>query len=245
MCTVTFIPRQAGYCLAMNRDEQLTRVAGLPPARRFIGGRAVLCPSEPDGGTWISLNDSRASFALINWYSVAARVKRNPISRGEVVNAVSAAASFDAGDAELVRLPLARVNPFRLIGVFPERRELAEWRWDLKALGRKHHRWKARQWVSSGFDEPAAQRIRGDTFQKALKQPAAGTLSWLRRLHRSHSPEAGPFSTCMHRSDAATVSYTEITAFPADARLRYHAAAPCNALSASGRVYEVLLKNLR
>jgi hypothetical protein len=63
----------------------------------------------------------------------------------------------------------------------------------------------------------------------------------LRRLHRSHSPEAGPFSTCMHRSDAATVSYTEITAFSRKARLRYHAAAPCNAHPACAGAYEALL----
>jgi hypothetical protein len=40
-------------------------------------------------------------------------------------------------------------------------------------------------------------------FQRAGRQHSADSLDWLRRLHRSHSPQAGPFSTCMHRSDAA------------------------------------------
>jgi len=228
MCTVTFIPRPTGYYLAMNRDEKLTRVAGLPPARRILNGRTVICPSEPGGGTWISLNDGHVSFALINWYSVAERVVKNPISRGEVVSAVSGARSPDEADAEIVLLPLHRINPFRLIGVFPETREIAEWQWDLKKLIRKNHLWKSQQWISSGFDEPTAQRIRGETFEKAKKQRSSGTLAWLRRLHCSHSPELGPFSTCMHRSDAATVSYTEITVSLRRTRMRHSRNAPCH-----------------
>src|SRR2546426_6818300 len=47
----------------------------------------------------------------------------------------------------------------------------------------------------SGFDEPAAQRVRGATFRKARKQASDGSLAWQRRLHRSHTPERGPFST--------------------------------------------------
>lgn len=227
MCTVTFVPRPTGYFLAMNRDEQLTRVAGLPPARRMIDGRTVLSPAEPGGGTWVALNDGRTSFALINWYSVAARVSGRAVSRGKVVNAVCAATRVDVAEAALARLPLDRINPFRLIGVFPETREIVEWRWDLRELTRKHHRWNARQWISSGFDEPTAQRVRSGTFQRAQRQRSAGSLAWVRRLHRSHSPEPGPFSTCMHRSDAATVSYTEISARSGQMIMRYDAAAPC------------------
>ena len=75
MCTVSFIARQQGYALAMNRDEKLARVAGLPPKKSIVSGRAVLAPSEPGGGTWIALNDCGATLALINWYSITARVK--------------------------------------------------------------------------------------------------------------------------------------------------------------------------
>ena len=59
--------------------------------------------------------------------------------------------------------------------------------------------WQSQQWISSGFDEPAAQRARGQTFQQSLEQKSLGSLSWLRQLHRSHGPGKGPLSTCMHR----------------------------------------------
>lgn len=227
MCTVTFIAQRNGYCLGMNRDEKLTRVRGLPPSLTKMDGREVLCPFEPGGGTWIALNDSGASLALINWYSVATRVNGDTVSRGEVVKAVGAADSPGVADARLKELPLRRINPFRLIGVFPASREIVEWRWNLQRLVRKKAPWRTQQWISSGFDEPAAQRVRAETFRQAMQRTSEPRQSWLRRLHRSHAPHLGPFSTCMHRSDAATVSYTEIAVSPRAATMRYHAGTPC------------------
>jgi len=231
MCTVTFIARQKGYCLGMNRDEKLTRPTGLPPNKRNVNGRAVLCPSEPGGGTWIAVNDHGATLALINWYSITARLGSKTVSRGEVINSMSAAISPDFADTALAGLPLNRINSFRLIGVFPVTGEIVEWRWNLKQLIRKNHRWKSQQWISSGFDEPTAQRVRGKAFLRAAN--SAGNRDWLRRLHRSHSPHHGPFSTCMHRADAGTVSYTEVTVSLRQATLRYHAGAPCQSSTCS------------
>jgi hypothetical protein len=224
MCTVTFSPRKSGYALAMNRDEKLTRVAALPPSKKIINGVGVVAPSEPGGGTWIALNDFSITFALINWYSVAARVQKNQISRGEIIKAVGVASASDLADKILENYPLRKTNPFRLIGIFPARKEIVEWQWDLKKLARKKHRWQLQQWISSGFDEATAQRVRGQTFRAALKQKSAGSLDWLRRLHRSHAPEAGPFSICMHRADAETVSYTEVAVSARRAAMRYLAA---------------------
>ncbi len=242
MCTVTFIARQRGYCLGMNRDEKLTRPTGRPPKRKKVNGCTVVSPSEPGGGTWIAVNDHGATLALINWYSITARVGGKAVSRGEVINAMSAAISVDVARAALAGLPLNRINPFRLIGVFPVTGEIVEWRWNLKQLVRKNFPWKSQQWISSGFDEPTAQRERGKTFQRAARQYSTGSLDWLRRLHRSHSPEAGPFSTCMHRADAATVSYTEVTVSSRHSTMRYHAGAPCQSSTCSSHLLRLSRK---
>jgi len=37
--------------------------------------------------------------------------------------------------------------------------------------------------ISSGFDELAAQKVRGKTFRLAQTQRSYGTIDWLRRLH--------------------------------------------------------------
>jgi hypothetical protein len=211
MCTVTFIARKHGYALGMNRDEKLTRAKGRSPKVRWRNGVKVLCPSESNGGTWIAVNEFGATLSLINWYSVANQVEHDSVSRGEIIRTLSACDSPDPVDTGLAKLPLPQINPFRLIGIFPAIGKIVEWRWDLKRLVRKKHRWATQQWVSSGFDEAKAQLIRGRTFRRALRQSTASSIHWLRRLHQSHAPRVGPFSTCMHRCDAATVSYTEVS----------------------------------
>jgi hypothetical protein len=164
MCTVTFVARRNGYALGMNRDEKLSRAAGLPPHLTHLNGRAILAPSEPGGGTWIGVNDTGATLALINWYSVASRVSGQSVSRGEVVKLALPSDSPALVDATLKELPLARVNPFRLISVFPACKAVVEWRWNLHQLERRDHHWRICTWISSGFDEPGAQQTRGKTF---------------------------------------------------------------------------------
>jgi len=245
MCTVTFIARKRGYSLGMNRDEKLTRPTGLTPKRLKVGGCAIIGPSEPGGGKWITVNDRGVAVALVNWYSIETRVAGKAVSRGEVVNSVSAATSPESAQALLATCPLERINPFRLIGVFPQTNEIVEWRWDLQKLTRKSPQWKTQQWISSGYDEPSAQRIRGRTFRKARNQTSAGSLDWLRRLHRSHRPEACPFSTCMHRADAATVSYTEISVSSHGSVMKYQAGAPCQHCKCSSLVmYPLTAKSM-
>jgi len=227
MCTVTFIARRNGYALGMNRDEKLARVKALRPARYRLEGRTALYPSEPGGGTWIGVNDVGAAFALVNWYSASARVAEKAISRGTIVTSTLIAESPDRASEILTTVSLERVNTFRLLGIFPASQELVEWRWDVKRLDLLSHRWRTNIWVSSGFDEPGAEETRCRTFQNALQHRSVGNREWLRRLHRSHSPDVGPYSLCMHRDDAATVSYTEILVSRGISRMRYQPGSPC------------------
>jgi hypothetical protein len=211
----------------MNRDEKLSRAAGLSPRLTHLNGRGMLAPSEPGGGTWIGVNDTGATLALINWYSVTSRVAGQTVSRGEVVKLALPSGSPALVDATLKELPLAHVNPFRLIGVFPTCKAVVEWRWNLQHIERRYDRWRTSTWISSGFDEPGAQQTRGKIFGDALRLASAGRTDWLRQLHRSHGPECGPYSTCMHREDAATISYTEVTVSRRMATIRYTPGAPC------------------
>jgi hypothetical protein len=233
MCTVTFVPRRGGYILGMNRDEKLTRVIALTPVRHRMGGRDVVFPSEPGGGTWIGLNDAGASLALINWYAIPACATGKPLSRGEVVKALLTSDARELADKRLSGLPLKRLNPFRLIGVFPKSKKVFEWRWNREQLECGEHPWESNTWISSGFDERGAQKTRNKVFSQALLQETTGSLGWLRRLHGSHEPARGPYSTCMHREDAATVSYTEVVVERSQAIMRYRKGAPCCGMPAS------------
>jgi len=227
MCTVTFLPRSAGYVLAMNRDEQKSRPVALPPAVFRERGQLALHPSEPSGGTWISLNDEGVGLALINWFTIP-KIRGNRItSRGEVIRVLRSVRSPDELDEFLLRLPLQEMNGFRLIACFPSGKILAELGWNRRALSRRSFRWEMRQWVSSGYDELGATRVRGRNFRRAQLQKSTGTREWLRRIHRSHWPESGAYSICMHRADARTVSYTELEVTRRQCRILYADGPPC------------------
>ena len=229
MCTITFVPQEDGYAVAMNRDEKRSRIQALPPKVRDLAGCRVLCPSEPGGGTWIAVNEKRATFGLVNWYSVPQRVHVDAVSRGVVVASAAGLNRSGSVTQVLSSLPLKLINPFRLIGVFPGECSLTEWYWDLVELKWERRTWTAQQWISSGLDEPSAQKARSETFRRAFDRPHAGSLPWLRQLHQSHVNGPGPLSVCMHRPDATSVSYTEVHVSSGQARIRYLAGSPCQA----------------
>ena len=235
MCSVSFIPREDGFVLAMNRDELISRVPALPPRVHYRGDLAVLCPSEPSGGTWIGISSAGMAFALLNWHSQPDRPGEDLISRGEVVRALLAGGSSSAADSVLKELPLGRMNPFRLITVSLPERSLTEWSSGTEALTSEAHPWKRQHWFSSGFDEAGAIQVR----QRVCAQFPGDLedLTTLRKLHATHQPIAGPFSLCMHREDAATVSYTEISVCDHTASMFYVAGSPC---SSAARFSEVL-----
>lgn len=222
MCTVSFLPTPAGFALAMNRDEKKSRVAGEKPRRRWTGLYSALHPAEPNGGTWIGVNHAGLALALINWH--ARPLNENAeLSRGIVVPHLLAGGNLARIDRRFGSVPLARINPFRLIAVSLSERALMEWRWDGNRLDALNKPWRRLHWFSSGHEEMHVAEARARTANGI----SAGTISRLRQLHSSHQPERSAFSICMHRDDAETVSYTEILATPGGAHMRYAAGALC------------------
>ena len=230
MCTVIFIPTSGGCRLSMNRDEQRTRVQGTFPAPRIVDGLLVLGPREPSGGSWTCANAAAAAFALLNWHPVAsakAKEPKNAVSRGTIVEVVAGCRRPAAVQTMLSNQPLPRIRSFRLLGIFRVGKTLREWRWDGKELSRLDFAWEPRLWASSSLDEKTAQQTRQAVFQNALSAKNAGSLRWLRSLHRTHLPEKGPFSICMHRKEAATLSYTETEINGGRIQIRHLNGPPC------------------
>jgi hypothetical protein len=126
-------------------------------------------------------------------------------------------------------MDLRDIFPFRLVGFFPAEHIVSQWNWDGAQLESFHLPWRARHWFSSGISDELAREVRGMACAEAWKMHDAGSLIWLRELHASHAPEQGSFSICMHRQDAATVSYTEILGAPEILMMRYRTGPPCQA----------------
>ncbi len=230
MCTVSFIPTSKGFLLGMNRDEQRVRAKALPPDIHECGSLSALYPSEPSGGTWIGLNETGLTIALINWYSKP-QLKAAPVfSRGAIIPRILASNSADSAERLLRELQLDRLNPFRLIMISHRERTIKEFQSDSITLSKIHHPWERNHWFSSGFEEPVVDIIRTQTCAEMIQDSETVSLqapNILRNLHRSHAPEKGPYSICMHREDACTVSFTEVIVVNSVATVSYHAGTPC------------------
>lgn len=229
MCTLSFIAKADGYLIGMNRDERLTRQQALAPQVTGAGTLEAVYPREDGSGTWIASNALGVSFALLNRnHSLASAAKLR--SRGELIPALLESATMRKAATIMDRMDLRGILPFRMVGFFPQERSLFQWNWDTRAL--EHHRlpWQPRHWFSSGISDELARQVRGTTCSRAWQDSQAGSADWLRRLHASHAPALGSFSVCMHRPDAASVSYTEIVCRAGELTMRYHAGQPCRSV---------------
>jgi hypothetical protein len=228
MCTVSFLPNTLGFYLAMNRDEKVDRSTALAPTIVDLESRRAVFPSEPTGGTWISANDAGVCLALINWHRVERQPKNDVVSRGEVVRALASKSRTNEIADGIATLPLRKLRPFRLIAIVPSEKHVTEWRWNLEWLAMRDHKWQLQHWFSSGFDERGAELERQRVWDTAHGRQSKRNLTWLRQLHCSHAPKRGPFSICMHRRDASTVSYTEVAVSQKRATMRYKAGPCCS-----------------
>jgi len=229
MCTLTFIPKPNGYLLGMNRDERLTRELALSPVPITTASLSAVYPRESGGGTWIGSNAAGITFALLNQNpGPQASVKER--SRGEIIPALMESAHFSEAMRRFQQTDLRRLLPFVLVGIFPAEQIISQCQWDGNELKFLRIGWDVRHWFSSGVSDEMARKVRGSTCYEAWRRRDAGSAEWLRGLHASHSPVRGSFSICVHRPDAATVSYTEVAYGGGNLTMRYHAGHPCQAL---------------
>lgn len=229
MCTLSVITRDHSYLIAMNRDEKITRGAGLPPeVHEFEGARAIY-PSDGSGGTWLATSEYGVTWALLNWNDAAGIGV--PVlqarSRGRVIPAlIHLSSTSDVQHALDVSL-VQGMMPFRLVGVFPSEREIWEWRWDSTQLGFRIHGWESQHWFSSSLSDERAESFRGAACRGAHQEPDAGSARWLRRLHASHAGGPGPFSVCVHREDVKTLAYSEVMVTSGLVRMAHFTGSPC------------------
>lgn len=227
MCTLSFIPDDDGYLVAMNRDELLTRGIARPPESRTVGNLQIICPTDISGGTWIAVNSAGTTWALLNWNIRTNASKER--SRGEVV--VELAPLSRPSEASTLISPgdLRGIDPFRVVGISALDREVIEWRWNGVRLQQVTYEWVRNHWFSSGRSDELAAQMRAQAFATAEHESGAGSKEWLRRVHSSHKPERGAFSVCVHRNDAATVSFTEVQVSLEHVRMLYRPGCPCEA----------------
>jgi len=219
---VSWAPVPGGYALAMNRDERRTRARGIPPTPQLVRRVLVLMPTDPEGGgSWVSVNQLRMSLALLNRYEESPQDPGGSFtSRGLLVRELAWATGPDEVARELESMPLGAYRPFTLacqaLGGVPHLFD-----WDGRRLARTTVPEPGLVRASSGSHQAQAEQERGELFRAASREPGGLTATTLERLHRSHLPERGPISICMHREEAQSVSLSLITATEKTASIYY------------------------
>jgi uncharacterized protein with NRDE domain len=223
---LTWAQGAGGFWVFFNRDERLTRLPATPPTGARLGGIRYLAPADGDhGGTWIGVNHRGMAAALLNRYDDSpVDPPAAPISRGLLLRQHLDSGSGDELVTRLRSTDLGPYQPFTIVTFDPERlvrivdwtgRDLTETQTDQPGLIR----------TSSGADQATADRLRRATFDSVVgNHPSAARLA---EFHRSHQPDRGPFSVCMHRAEAATQSLTVIRVTRSTVTIRYHGGPPC------------------
>lgn len=234
MCTLSWVRRENGYTVLFNRDERRTRTPGVPPAEQMINGVRLLAPTDPDGGgSWVSVNDRRITLCILNQYDLPRPEIRDPVSRGQLLLGM-AHLSSQAEVWNAVRTAgLMQYPPFTL-AVFEPGLPVHLIGWDSNSLIDWTYGSTGMVLSSSSVAQLAAEESRRSLFEQAM---AVGAIDEevMEQLHRSHLPEEGALSVCMHRADAETVSLTRVLVGPTDVTMDYFAGAPCRAQSAMSR----------
>ena len=227
MCTLSFVPKPTGYLVAMNRDEGIARGPGSPPHVRRIGSKDAVFPSEENGGTWIGSNQYGITFALLNW-NIPGLQQSAQRSRGQIIPHLLATTSSAEISSALTTYEARNYAPFRLITVIPSECTLLHSSWDGKNLMRRKCPWHMRHWFSSSASDKSAEELRGTVCSHASHDRNAGSVLWLRQVHRSHENGPGAFSMCVHREQVETLSYTEVLCTPGNVSMLHAIGSPCS-----------------
>ena len=224
MCTVSWVHQPDGYHLLCNRDEKRTR--GIAFAPRVVVRRGVRYIAPVDsagGGTWLSANERGISLCLLNGSPAPTTLGQ---SRGLLVRELAWAPSAGECTLWLRQLDLRPFAPFSLVILEPRRSAvLAQWdgvELTIDPAGDGHM-----PLTSSSYDPEGVRRFRLNEFTRRVGEARSFDPALLYWFHASHGAAPDAYSTCMHRDDAETVSFSWVIVSPDSIRFLYSPGALC------------------
>lgn len=228
MCTVSWLHCDSGYQLFCNRDERHTRGRAAPPQLHQRAGVSFIAPTDGDhGGSWIGVNEFGLSLCLLNRYQDEAAQPLQPtVSRGLLLTALMDSDSPAQVSCRIKQSELTSFQPFTLLALAPESPALII-HWTGRELLTDSNAEAQMPLTSSSYETARVIECRQQQFAELKQQAGKITADLLVKFHRSHAPERGPLSVCMHRADAATVSFSRISIADGAIRFDYQSAAPC------------------
>lgn len=234
MCTISWLHDSSSYQLLCNRDERNTRGVASAPEFHTHHGVRFIAPRDGDyGGAWIATNEFGLTLALLNGPRQPEPALR---SRGFLVMDLASSATTKEVGARIGQADLEAFAGFQLVALQPGH-PAALFEWDeleLSASMDAEHRMPL---TSSSFDPESVRASRQKEFQR-LQTGRKLSAEILFEFHQSHGAEPSAYSTCMHRPDASTVSFTWVDVTEQDVRFFYSPSSPCQ--WAPGETLELL-----
>jgi uncharacterized protein with NRDE domain len=247
MCTVSFLPLpDGGYLLGTNRDESPRRGPALPPAVHEVSGRKLLMPRDSDaGGTWVAADDRGRCLCVLNGDRPAAPVPSEAPSRGTLLIELAVLETPAAMLQELQdRHAAGRLTQraFKLLVVEPGRdgrpARATQIDWNGRDLPSSRSHPGPAAFVSNSFDPEGVALRRQHVFSALSSVPAQDPEALAvaqTRWHAAHSeeaPDGDTYTVCMHREEAATVSYTAVRVDAHRVQMGYVEGPPCEGRTA-------------
>jgi hypothetical protein len=240
MCTVSWLREPGTFRLFFNRDERRSRKPALPPEIRRKGGTRFLAPRDGDfGGSWLGVNEHGVCLGLLNGYLADDDRKTEPaggwVSRGLLLTDLLDLPAVTALRARLERRDLASFRSFLLAGFQLDGGSLLA-SWNGGALRFQSPIDHLNPLVSSSFATEQVRQSRIRLFHQMARRAESRSERLHLEYHASHHPSSGPYSPCMHRPDAETVSFSRIEVVPGRVRFHYVPHSPCRGLPRAGAV---------
>lgn len=228
MCTVSWIHRDDGYLLLFNRDELRTRKPASTPRIDKRKGIAFIAPLDGDhGGSWVAVNQLGLTLCLLNRFDgLPDAVSRDYRSRGLLIRELIDCRELSVVSQRLSADSLDQYLPFTLVSLFPGHPATqVEWTGEEKRFESNAER--LMPIASSSLREGNVVLQRKQQFQELALKRGRVDAELLYQYHRTHLPEYGPTSVCMHRADARTVSLSTVTVTKKMVEFAYHPNSPC------------------
>jgi hypothetical protein len=229
MCTVSWAATAGGYELFCNRDERRTRAAAQAPTVRRSRGVRFVAPTDAEaGGTWIAANEYGLTLCLLNRYAedepqAAGEFRSRGLLLPELISL--------RDTAEVVRAvgcaSLSQFRPFTMLALAADAPPAAACWTGRRLLVCEEGGDSLMPLTSSSFDSTEVVRERVKLFQGMSAGHLSPAAELLMRFHHSHEPERGPFSVCMHRPEASTVSFSRVKVSPVSIEFCYRPGPPC------------------
>jgi len=231
MCTVTWLRADDSYQVFCNRDEKLSRRPSASPRHGTRCGVGFVAPIDGDfGGTWIATNEFGVTLCLLNGANLsgidATERKDSHRSRGLLIPALVGARSVDDGALNATTRDLSQFAPFTLV-VLERARLPAIVEWNGQQTLVEFDGDAYLPLASSSVNGETARKKRQQEYHRLVGRGVQPTVASLLEFHRSHGLGPGPYSTCMHRDDAETVSFTHVRVTASQATMFHSRLAPC------------------